>query len=333
MSRTGLRPASWLCLCLGLAVFGMLLAPSATAQRSKYIRYSTAFGRNYVYLRDVAAYYGMQLIPGRDGSELRSRHSKVQITYDKRQAQVNGVKIHFLFAPFRQGAEPMISEMDFMLVVEPVLRAKSVPDHRIATIMIDPGHGGADFGAIGTLHREKDITLRISQKLRDALQRRGYRVVMTRNGDSKLELSQRTDACARQRPDLFVSIHCNAAAARTARGIETFVMTPAKAPSTSDKQGKDKVELGNRCDRQNMRLGYSIQQQLVLRGGTEDRGVRHARFYVLRNVACPAVLVETGFLSNYADQVRLGRADYQGIVAEAIADGIARYHRDIRGGK
>jgi N-acetylmuramoyl-L-alanine amidase len=320
-------------LWLGLAVAGMLLMPPASAQRSKYIRYSTAFGRNYVYLRDVAGYYGMSLTPGREGCELRSSYSKVRVTYDKRQAEVNGVKINFLFAPFRQGAEPLVSEMDFMLVIEPVLRAKSVPVHRVATIMIDPGHGGADFGASGTLYREKDITLRISQKLRDALQRRGYRVVMTRNGDSKLELSQRTDACSRQRPDLFVSVHCNAAAARTARGIETFVMTPAKAPSTSDQQGKDKAEPGNRSDRQNMRLGYSIHQQLVLRGGTEDRGVRHARFYVLRNVACPAVLVETGFLSNYADQVRLGRDDYQRIVAESIADGIARYHRDIRGGK
>jgi len=311
---------------------GALLLPAPlAAQRGRFVRYTKAFGRSYVYLRDVATYYGMQLAPAADSCELRSAHSRVRITYDKRQAEVNGVKVNFLFAPFRQGAEPLLSEMDFLLVLEPVLRAKSVPAQRVATIMVDPGHGGSDHGAIGTLHREKDITLRISLKLRDALQRRGYRVVMTRTGDSKLELSQRTDACARQRPDLFLSVHCNAAASRAARGIETFVLTPAGAPSTSDKQGKDKAEAGNRFDRRNMRLGYSIQQQLVKRTGAEDRGVRHARFYVLRNIACPGVLIETGFLSNYAEQVRLGRDDYQGILAEAIADGVARYHRDIRG--
>ncbi len=315
-------------LLLGLA---LLLPHPLAAQRSKFVRYTKAFGRNYVYLRDVAAYYGMQLAPTAATCELRSGYSRVRITYDKRQAEVNGVKLNFLYAPFRQGAEPLLSETDFMLVLEPVLRAKSVSVHRVATIMIDPGHGGSDHGAIGTLHREKDLVLRISQKLRDALQRRGYRVVMVRAGDSKLELSQRTDACVRQRPDLFLSVHCNAAAARTARGIETFVLTPAGAPSTSDQQGKPQTEPGNRFDRQNMRLGYSIQQQLVRRTGAEDRGVRHARFYVLRNITCPGVLIETGFISNYAEQVRLGRDDYQSILAEAIADGVARYHRDIRG--
>lgn len=312
---------------LTLLTLVLLTAFSANAQ---YIRYTQAYGKKYVYLKDVAKYYGMTLIKGQKGCELRSRFSRIIFTYDKREANLNGVKINFLFAPFNNKGEPMLSEPDFLSLLDPMIRNGALKKGKVKTVLIDPGHGAKDTGAIGKRYREKNVVLEISRKLRDLLQAKGYQVVMTRTGDSFPSLQQRADICAKQQPDIFISIHCNSAGAISARGIETYCMTPVGSPSTSDKKPSFKKETGNGFDINNARLALEAQKALLKNTGAEDRGVKHARFFVLKNATCPGILVETGFLSNPYEEKLLGATSYQYKIAKGLADAVTAYTNAVK---
>ena len=153
---------------------------------------------------------------------------------------------------------------------------------------------------------------------------------MTRAADSTLSLQARAGLCEKFRPDLFISVHCNAASQKTINGIETFAMTPAGCASSSDSRPSSARGSGNAFDKNNYRLAYEIQKALVRNTKAEDRGVKHARFFVLRNATCPAVLIETGFISNQREGALLNRADYQAKIVNAIVLGILNYRRACR---
>ena len=294
------------------------------------IRYRQAYGQRYVYVRDVAAFYGMKLRIMRKSSVLYSKYSKLIFTYNKRESMINGVKVHLNFAPFLDGWNAFISEKDFFDIVEPVLRYNSLKKQRVKVIMIDPGHGGKDSGAVGRLFKEKRLVLDIAQRLKFYLSRMGYRVIITRGSDYFLTLAQRSKLCLRNRADLFISIHCNSAATGSgAAGIETYCLTPSGAASTTESKPMIHHSPGNKFSKNNFKLAYEVQKKLIQQTGAVDRGVKHARFYVLKEATCPAILIETGFLSNRKEERRLGLVSYQDRIARAIVAGIRKYHRDV----
>ena len=200
--------------------------------------------------------------------------------------------------------------------------------------MIDAGHGGKDTGAIGAnKKKEKDITLAIALKLRRKLIKLGYSVRLTRGGDTFPSLEQRVSLWknSRPKPDLFISIHCNAAANRKVNGVETFAATPLNVPSTGDTKLNKTVSGSNAFSRNNNLLAYYVQRAMAKNlPYAADRGVKHARFYVIRNVSCPAVLIETGFVSNWAECTRLSSNVYQEQVANSILRGILNYAAQVR---
>jgi N-acetylmuramoyl-L-alanine amidase len=200
-------------------------------------------------------------------------------------------------------------------------------------VAIDPGHGGADSGAVGALPAgtvtaltpradqygspqifEKDVNLDIAQRLNGFLVARGFPTLMTRNTDNAggdvpyttegADLKARTDLANAQGAALFVSIHQNSAPG-AASGTETYVHTTAGAAPRA--------------------LATAIQQALVARLMLTDRGVKTANFYVLRNSAMPAVLVEGAFISNPADALMLANPDVRQAMAEGIGQGILAY--------
>jgi N-acetylmuramoyl-L-alanine amidase len=293
---------------------------------SGQIRFTWAFGKRYVYLKDVAAYYGMKAYVGRNQCDLVSRYSKLIFYYDKKEGYLNGTKVYFAHAPFKRGGDAFVSEKDFLIFIDPILRYKAIPDHKMKLIMIDAGHGGSDEGGKGKRYKEKNIVLNIAQKVKQYLAQKNYRVIMTRDWDRALTLEQRTDMAKRQKADIFVSIHANIAGS-SVKGIETFCLAPAGTASTHDSKAKNQKESGNNFDKNNSKLAYEIHKELVKRTQAVDRGVKHARFFVLKNASCPAVLIETGFLSNYYEERKLGMPSYQDAIARAIANGIIRYHQ------
>lgn len=173
-------------------------------------------------------------------------------------------------------------------------------------VVIDPGHGGPDVGATRNGVYEKDIVLAMSQQLGQILQQMGYGVVYTRTQDEDLDLEPRVQIAESTRASAFVSIHVNSldANASSVSGVETY-----HAPNAS--LGKTLAEL--------------VQQQVIASTGANDRGVRSARFHVILKTSMPAILVETGFITNPSEAAKLVNAAYQRQMAEAIANGVDQF--------
>jgi len=200
-------------------------------------------------------------------------------------------------------------------------------------IALDPGHGGKDTGTQNRKLKldEKTFTLDVALRLRALLRKQGYKVVMTRTDDRYIPLEERSEIANKAGADLFISIHFNSVEnAPSVSGTEVYAMTPQYQHSSSTSPGaKDSMARtaypGNRNDPWNAVLGYSIQNQLLAKLGTEDRGFKRARFAVLRLVKSPAVLVESGYLSNPAEAHKIATPAYRDNIAEGIAAGIRAY--------
>ena len=291
--------------------------------RIRYIWYKSS---RFVLLQDIARYYGMKITYTPKGVVLKSPRDTIVLLYEKRLAYMNQVSTYLTHAPVLRGALVYLNEMDFLLIVDPVIRNAPLWKHPLKTILIDPGHGGKDQGAPGTGGLlEKNITLSIACKLAVKLRKCGFRVFMTRIHDRQLTLQQRVAMCEQLKPDLFVSIHCNAVGNKKTQGIETYAATPQGAASTSDSKPVAQFSAGNSFNRNNYRLAYEIQKNLLTETRAADRGVRHARFFVIRNATCPSVLIETGFLTHQKEGRLLNTPVYQDRIVEGICRGITSY--------
>ena len=315
---------------LFLLLFPFFILTAAPA-KAPQIRYTFDLGRKYLSLRDIASFYGLKFVLGQSACEITGNKLRASFVFDKRYGAVNGITVHYLNAIYKKGQEVFIAEQDFFSVLDPIVRSNSLKNQKIRTIMLDPGHGGKDNGAQGKKFKEKDVALDVARKLRDILTASGYKVIMTRETDVFPTLEDRTNKCNAARPDLFISIHCNGAGNPGINGVETFRMTPVGAASTSDSQAKFTRCPGNIFDNNNSRLAFEIQQSLARTTRQIDRGVKHARFYVIRNVICPAVLVEIGFITNPVEEMLLGNPTRQQTIAKSIAEGIKRYQAAISG--
>jgi len=214
----------------------------------------------------------------------------------------------------------------------------------VRTIVLDAGHGGHDPGTSHHGLKEKYVVLDIARRLRARLQAAGLAVAMTRDTDRFLPLSGRPAVANRMRADLFVSVHANANRNRRVSGIEVYYprtsvvsssvqwppsITAAEVgiPSTTVKQVLwDLVLRETRL--QSRRLGSAVCRAMERELQAPCRVVKPARFVVLREAWMPAVLVEVGYVSNYAEAQRLGSAAYRDAAAAAIAAGILAYIRE-----
>ena len=171
-------------------------------------------------------------------------------------------------------------------------------------VVIDPGHGGIDPGAIGAMGtQEKAIVLQISLKIGDVLVKNGVQTVYTREIDKTQSLQEKCDVSNIAEPDYFVSIHANSVTTPTVSGIETFY-------SSGSTEGA--------------KLAQAVQAELIKDTGRVNRGVKTAGFYVLNYTNATAILVETSFLSNAEEEKLLVTEEYQDILAKAIATGILK---------
>ena len=246
---------------------------------------------------------------------------------NQRRMSVNNVKVELLNPLVFEGNVPWVSNLDWYKTMRPVLYPATVSRRRVTTIMIDMGHGGNDPGAIGAFSKEKMITLRVGLRVAQILRAYGFRVVMTRTKDVQIPLAAIGPMQQRSKSDLFVSIHVNATINRKVSGIETYCLTPAGAASSNGGKASDKIHPGNRQDDGNMLLAWNIQTALLRRTKAVDRGVKRARFAVLRDINAPGVLIEIGFITNAAEEKKLNDREYVDKIAYGIVDGIIGYTR------
>ena len=293
------------------------------------IRFTWYNGSKYVYLTDVAKYYGMKIQSAKKYCELTSRYSKIKIDYYSKKMYLNGHKIHLSLQAIYNKNKPAISETDFLLLLDPILRKAALKRHKLTTVVIDPGHGGKDPGAIGKDYKEKDIAYSIALKLNNILKANGFKVVMTRDKYSFVPLKTRPAISKKFDGDIFISIHCNAVErnASSVKGVETFIFSPKGTRSTNGGSITSKNNFGNIYDKNNARLGYEIQKNIInsKKYSITDRGLKRAKFAVLKYSPVPSVLVEAGFISNPTEERLLGSSSYQNEIARSIAKGIISY--------
>ncbi|MBW1990139.1 MAG: N-acetylmuramoyl-L-alanine amidase [Deltaproteobacteria bacterium] len=219
---------------------------------------------------------------------------------------------------------------------------------KVDRIVIDPGHGGKDCGAVGALGGvyEKDVVLSLAKRLKAKLEKKtGCEVLLTRDTDKFLSLEERTALANSHDADLFVSIHTNAHKDRSAYGMETYILNLAaddesimvaarenatSRKSVSDLQGILQDLMTNAKIDESTRLASAVQRSLVKSlkqrySRIKDKGVKQAPFYVLLGARMPAILVETSFISNPRECKRLTDSGYQDALCEGIARGIQEY--------
>ena len=272
-------------------------------------------------------------VPGVAASKtitLNAESAQLEVTVGLREVQINGVKQWLAFPVLAQEGRVLVSRLDLSKIIEPRLRPELIPGvQRFTTVVLDPGHGGHDRGAISKFGFEKDFALDVSLRARKLLEQQGYKVVMTRSTDVFIPLERRPAVANNIAGSIFVSIHFNSSNTNAdARGFEIFSMAPRGAPATNDSVPRERdlrEEPGNAMDLPSSALAGSVFHALLGHVPMVDRGIKHARFAVLRHSTVPAVLVECGFVSNKAESTLISSAAWRAHVAEAIVDGVENY--------
>jgi N-acetylmuramoyl-L-alanine amidase len=222
----------------------------------------------------------------------------------------------------------------------------------IKSIVLDPGHGGNDPGAIGRrIHlKEKNLTLQLARKLKFILESAGIKVTMTRDSDIFIPLPRRSEIANRSKADLFVSVHINASRSRMMRGFECYYLSNATDDNARaleafensslkideeasaqhsrplDKTLWDMTLTENRLESSELAgsICDCVDESLVI----GNRGIRTARFYVLKHTNSPAVLVECGYISNKYEELKMKEPEFLDRMAESVARGILKYKKE-----
>lgn len=335
---------------------GFVMAPNLTLYESPAI-FNNA---QYIPILRFCDYYNLDwdwdLISQR--IEIKKDTNVVLFRPDSRFALLNNEAIEFDHPiEYRNGeayipvqTAVFLTEDAFMLKEQPVPYKKR---HQIKTIVIDPGHGGKDPGAVsryGT--REKNIVLDIAKRLKRRFENKGIKVYLTRQKDVFIPLKRRANFANKYGADLFISLHANASRYSRARGFEVYYLSEATDDNaralaaaenaslkfenaTMNGQQGTPSEMTTLYDlklteyrRQSKGLAYYICNMTSDRLAMKKRGVKGARFAVLKGAMMPSVLVEVGFLSNKREASKLKRSSFRDRVAAAISHSILSYKRE-----
>jgi len=297
-------------------------------------------GKEYVRLLDWAQSNDLEArwLKKDEKLQITGRSTRLFLNVDSCEAQINGVTVWLLSPVAHRNGTVYIAQQDVQSTFKPILFP---PGHdsraaTIKTICLDPGHGGADPGYCVGPNREAKYTLLLAQELRQQLIRAGFKVALTRSSDSAVDLPARPEAAKRRNADLFVSLHFNAVsnAPASVHGTEVYCLTPAGACSTNARGEAGDADwcAGNRLNEKNLFLAYQMQKSLTRNLESEDRGVRRARFAVLREAVMPAILIEAGFLSHPVEGRKILDPAYRRDIARAIVEGVLSYKHRVEPG-
>ena len=243
----------------------------------------------------------------------------------------NGIEINLGFDPQFIDGEIFLHGLDLQKNLEPLLCEPPISFPQTnRVIVIDPGHGGNNFGTVSVLDGrfEKEFTLDWAKRLKPLLETNGWTVFLTRTSDVYVTNSDRVVFAETHHADLFISLHFNSTSDRNKKtgGLETYCITPIGMPSTLTRGFADpwfENLPNNNFDAQNLQFAVRIHSAVLHAIGMEDRGVRRSRFdTVLRGQNRPAILVEGGYLSNPAEAKLIESVDYRQKLAEAVASAL-----------
>lgn len=259
----------------------------------------------------------------------------------RRNARWNGTLVGIGFAPVLTNHMILVNALDLEKVVKPLMIPESAPALKTGgLVVIDAGHGGTNFGTLSFDHklREKDLTLDWARRVKKLLEGSKWEVVMTRESDFVLSLTERVAIAEMRKADLFISLHFNSAggtnaSAKAATGLETYCFAPQGMESHLTRGFADEVGVSfgnNRFDIENLELAYDLHRSILKRTGRTDRGIRRARFMtVLREQQRPAVLIEGGYLSNPEEAKLIATPEYRQKLAEGVAEALGVTPRSL----
>ena len=289
-------------------------------------------GQDYLSVENISRFYGLPAGVVGAGEKIRFETIKnpLEFVSGSRETMINGARSWLCFPLIEQGGKYLVSRTDVAKTIEPLVRPHRVANvGKVETIVLDPGHGGYDKGQVSRYGYEKDFVLDAARKLRPLLQAKGLRVIMTREGDYFVPLEVRAQIANAARNSIFASIHFNATNDDpNATGFEIFSFTPRGAPSTSDSavaSSSVNMQPGSEVDAQSMALSACIYHSVLGHIPEYDRGIKRARFAVLRLTKVPAVLIEGGFLTERGEGRLISNKDWRGKLAAAIGVGIENY--------
>lgn len=308
--------ATLLCAC-------SLLASAASWETVTYN------GNEYVTVRSIKTFYGFTSMTRR-GTQLvlENKAVEMRLAVGGQEVWMNDIKFVFSYPIVTHAGHYLVSRIDLAKLVDPVLRPQYIrPSAPFKTVIIDPGHGGKDPGAVGKVGHEKTFTLKVAKILRDQLKKRGFNVVLTRETDKYLTLTQRVEIANRYQNAIFISLHFNSGGRGRALGIETFTLSPVGVAhyGRNIKQSDFTSRTGNNQDSANIALATAIHSTVLIGTERPDRGIRRARFSVLSGVRHPAILLEGGFLNHNYEARLIANPTYQTRLATSIAQAVVKY--------
>src|SRR5213596_844642 len=289
-------------------------------------------GHDYLSVDNIGRFYRLPAEVAPSGAKIRFETVKnpLEFVSGSREVMINGARCWLCFPLIEQNGKFLVSRTDVAKTIEPQLRPHRIPNAgKVETVVLDAGHGGHDKGQVSRYGNEKEFALDVARKLRPLLQAKGLRVIMTREGDYFVPLEVRAKIANAARNSIFVSIHFNATNDDpNATGFEIFSFTPRGAPSTSDTaltSSSFNTQPGSGVDAQSMALSACIYHSLIGHIPECDRGIKRARFAVLRLTKVPAVLIEGGFLTERGESKLISNKDWRAQLAGAIGVGIESY--------
>src|SRR5216117_1966507 len=319
----------WLNVALLTAGIALAQTTASAGREWEVIKVS---GHDYLTVENISKFYGLPAGVVGKGDKVRFETVKnpLEFVSDSREAMINGARSWLCFPLVEHEGKYLVSRTDVAKTIEPLVRPQRVSNvGKVDTVVLDPGHGGHDKGQVSRYGNEKDFALDVARKLRPLLQAKGLRVIMTREGDYFVPLEVRAKIANAARNSIFVSIHFNATNDNpNATGFEIFSFTPRGAPSTSDsavRSSSFNMQPGSQVDAQSMALSACIYHSLLGHIPEYDRGIKRARFAVLRLTKVPAVLIEGGFLTEQGQCKLIAQKEWRAKLAHAISVGIESY--------
>ena len=313
-------------------VFGCFAVGSPMAVAAGEWQIIKVNGHDYLSVDNISKFYGLpaEVVPSGSRIESETANHPLEFVSGSREAMINGARSWLCFPVIEQGGNFLVSRTDLAKTIEPLVRPHRLPNvGKVQTVVLDPGHGGYDKGQVSRNGCEKDFALDVARKLRPILQAKGLRVMMTREGDYFVPLEVRAKIANSARNSIFVSIHFNGTNDDpNATGFEIFSFTPRGAPSTSDANvtaTSVNMQPGSATDVESLALSACIYHSLLGHIPEYDRGIKRARFAVLRLTKVPAVLIEGGFLTDRGESKLISSKDWRGKLAAAIGVGIENY--------
>ncbi|MGH8165364.1 MAG: N-acetylmuramoyl-L-alanine amidase, partial [Rhodanobacteraceae bacterium] len=275
------NPVSMLARAKALVSLVILLALSTVAFASSDWKIVKIGHREYLTVDNIAKFYGLPEGVAPIGKRIRldNGRNSVELQLGSREIMINGVRSWLCFPVEEKNGEYLVSRIDLSKTLEPQLRPQMITNlGHFTTVVLDPGHGGIDHGAVSPYGCEKDFALDVARDVKPLLEAKGLKVKMTRDRDVFVPLELRARIANATKNSIFVSIHFNASDAnRSASGFEIFSLTPRGAPSTADDALALRfmnMQAGSPVDAPSLALSMSVYHSVVGHFSEVDRGIK-----------------------------------------------------------